>query len=99
MPSARSGNSTMFSMTTVTRAEYDRAWYAANKDRKSVTVKAWREANKEHAATTAKVWYAANKEHVASVSKARREANKEQGVDLPGICGERFRFYAARASN
>ena len=24
---------------------------------------------------------------------------KRNGMDLPGICGERFRFYAARPSN
>ena len=35
----------------------------------------------------------------AGRSNTPRRSHVRMGVDLPGICGERFRFYAARPSN
>ena len=57
---------------------YNKAWRAANKERKRANHKAWYEANKESHRANNKAWYEANKERVSARGKARYEANIEK---------------------
>jgi len=59
---------------------YQKAYYEANKEKKTAYNKAWHEANKEKAAARNKAWREANKEKKIAYSKAYYETNKEEIV-------------------
>ena len=59
-------------------AEYQKAYYEANREKVAAQQKAYREANREKVAAKQKAWYEANREKVAAQRKAYYEANREK---------------------
>jgi len=71
------------------KAEYDAAWYAANKGRRAETAAAWYAENKERHAETNAVWYAENKERRAETNAAWYAENKERKAETSATwCAE-----------
>ena len=68
-------------MTKEERAEYNKAYYKANKEKFAEYNKAYYEANKEKRAERNKAYYETNKEKFAERWKAYREVNKERLVE------------------
>jgi 5-methylcytosine-specific restriction endonuclease McrA len=59
-------------------AEYQKAYHAANRDRKSVTHKAWYLANKKRKNAANKAWKIANRKRVIAKNQAWGKANRER---------------------
>jgi hypothetical protein len=60
------------------RAAYNKAWREANAEKVAVQRKAWREANEEKMVAWDRAYYAANTEKFAANQKAYRAANAEK---------------------
>ena len=58
-------------------AEYQRAYYEANKDSIAEKQRAYYEANKDSIAEKQRAYYEANKDSIAEYQRAYREANKD----------------------
>lgn len=57
---------------------YQRAWYAANKDRVIARSLAYREANRDKVAAQKHAWYVANRDKIAAQHRAYRKANRDK---------------------
>jgi hypothetical protein len=55
----------------------NKEWYAANKDRRRITIDRYRQENPEAVKQRNLAWREANKDHVKATQKAYSEANKE----------------------
>jgi hypothetical protein len=61
-----------------TKAEYNRRWRQANRERVAEYNRAYREAHPEREATRHKAYHEANREHVAARHKRVRDADPER---------------------
>jgi len=66
-------------------ADYQKAYYAANREKVADYQKAYRAANREKLAAQQKAYYAANREKVAAQQKAYYAANREKVADQKTI--------------
>lgn len=57
---------------------YQRAWYAANKDRVIARSRAYREANRDKVAAQKHAWYVANRDKIAAQQRAYHKANRDK---------------------
>ena len=64
--------------STLSKAEANKVWREANKEKETARKKAWRKANPEKAAAYHKAYREANKEKTSEVNKAYQKVNLEK---------------------
>lgn len=71
----------LFAQCLACRSEYDKAYWASNRERRLVQKKEHYEANKEQVKAKRKEWCAANPDKVKAANKAWYRSNKERAAD------------------